>query len=59
MLGVLGETQQGVVTYGGPVTRKGHPAQIQGLTFESTDETVATFVPDVYAVEAARRKAQT
>ncbi len=47
VLGVLGETQQGVVTFGGPVTRKNKPAEVQSLTYVSTDESVATFVAGV------------
>lgn len=47
MLAVLTDTQQVVVTYGGPVDAAGKPAPVQGLTFISSDPTAATFVQGV------------
>lgn len=47
MLASLTDTQQVVVTYGGPVDGKGNPAQVESLTFVSSDETSAKFVPGV------------
>lgn len=47
MLAVLTDTQQVVVTYGGPVDGKGNPAQVEALTFFSADEATAKFVPGI------------
>lgn len=47
MLAVLADSQQGVVTYGLPLDKRNKPAQVQGLAFVSSDETVAKFVAGV------------
>jgi hypothetical protein len=48
MLGVLTDSQQVDVIYPNPVDRKGKPAQVQegSIAWKSTDESVATVVPD-------------
>lgn len=47
MLATLTDTQQVVVTYGGPVDGKGNPAPVESLTFVSQDTSTAEFLPGV------------
>lgn len=46
-------SQQTQLTYGGPVDKKGKPAQVESLQFVSTDPNAATFVPGVVDASGA------
>lgn len=47
MLVSLSNSQQCQLTFGGPVDKKGKPAEVEGLQFVSTDPNAGTFVAGV------------
>jgi hypothetical protein len=53
MLVSLTNSQQCQLTYGGPVDKKGKPAQVEGLQYLSTDPNAGTFVPGVLDASGA------